>query len=822
MRSISWVALLAYAVTITACSKTVAVAAPISVVVSPRAVTIDAGTSTGFTAVVRGAGESPQVVTWSVLEAGGGFVDGTGQYRAPTSGGVFHVEAASLADPTKTDSGTVTVLEAVAVVISPKPASVTTGGALAFTATVTGTKDGQSRGVTWKVTESGGGKIDGAGKFTAPAAPGTFHVVASSIPEPAKSDTSTVTVTPQPFGVVVSPGVGLAVNGGTLAFSALVTGLAAGQSDAVTWSVRESGCGTVDASGGYSAPDAAGTCHVVATSALDAARSDAATVYVSATPLLPADRLTSWNPGLSAIGGIPARGSIFKTLQPSGGDDTAQVQAALDECPANQVVLLSPGTFKVSGDGLAISHSNVVLRGAGPAATRITRTDKAPFPIVIVGNRWSSDKYLPPLNLAADGLKGARSITLASAPTPPLTPGEVVHLDQLTDPAITHWGDHSPPGDPSRGWFSRPDRPVSQNLEVSSADGTKVTFATPLHISFQKSFAAQLSRYGETAVLPATRLSGVEDLYVENGKGGDGGGNIHLFVCAYCWVKNVEAAHSLGTSVNLDACFRSEVRDSFFHTSDNPSPGGDGYLIGVNSGSADNLIENNISWNGNKVMVMRASGGGNVVAYNYMEDGWGAGYPTIPEVGLNASHMTTAHYELFEGNQSFNFDGDDFWGNAVYITAFRNHLTGQRRSIAPLTLTDAIQRRVVGVPNHHWWYSFVGNVLGYAGQTPYPMAAFVYEAKSGANDPVSMWRIAWDNPVQDASVVSTLLRQGNFDFVSNAIHWDTGEKSMPPSLYLKSKPGFFGTRSWPWVTPENAAAPVATLPARARFDALSR
>ena len=46
--------------------------------------------------------------------------------------------------------------------------------------------------------------------------------------------------------------------------------------------------------------------------------------------------------------------------------------------------------------------------------------------------------------------------------------------------------------------------------------------------------------------------------------------------------------------------------------------------------------------------------------------------------------MTTPNYELFEGNQSFNFDGDYTWGNAVYITVFRNHLTGMRRAASPL------------------------------------------------------------------------------------------------------------------------------------------
>jgi hypothetical protein len=304
-------------------------------------------------------------------------------------------------------------------------------------------------------------------------------------------------------------------------------------------------------------------------------------------------------------------------------------------------------------------------------------------------------------------------------------------------------------------------------------------------------------------------------------------------VCAYCWVKNVESAHSLGTSINLAGCFRCEVRDSYIHTSDNPSPGGDGYLIGLNWGSADNLVENNIVWNGNKMIVMRATGGGNVIAYNYMEDGYGSPYPTIVEVGLNASHMTTAHMELFEGNESFNFDSDDYWGNAVYITVFRNHFTALRRSMAGLGLTDSYNRRAIGLTKWSRWYSFVGNVLGTAGQTLVaPQTQFAYEAmpglgsRSGFDDEkyAYMWKLGYtgedSSAPQDEQVIATIIRHGNFDYVTNSVVWDPGntDHDLPASLYLTSKPAFFGSNAWPWVDPTGATK-LYTLPARARFDA---
>ena len=543
------------------------------------------------------------------------------------------------------------------------------------------------------------------------------------------------------------------------------------------------------------------------------------------TEMVPAERRTTWNPGLNAVGGIPSRTTICATLSPSGGDDTAAIQAALDNCPANQVVKLNTGDFRISGGGLEINRSNIVLRGSGPTATRLLKTDQAQtngLSVIVIGNRWSADKFMTgSINLSANGVKGSRAVTLASTPGPALAVGEIVLLDQVTNPSLSWWG-NCPSGDACRGWFSRNDRPISQVLEVESAGGNQVTFTTPLHIDFLTAYTAQLSRYGEDwkGLVPATRRSGVEDLYVEKG----GGGNIALEVCAYCWVKAVESAHSIGPSASLSGCFRSVVRDSYIHTSDDPNPGGGGYLLAVDMGSADNLIENNIVMSGNKVMVMRASGGGNVIGYNYMEDSYGADYPTIVETGINAAHMTTAHMELFEGNQSFNFDADATWGNQIYITVLRNQLTGKRRSVPPLNLIDIDNRRAIGLTINSWWYTFLGNVLGYAGMTPRPArAAFIYEWTGDWNAGVPMWQLGYDGQnwgtTPDAKVVATTIRHGNFDYVTNTTVWDPGiaDHNLPLSLYLTSKPAFFGAHPWPWVDPTGATK-TDTLPARARFD----
>ena len=124
------------------------------------------------------------------------------------------------------------------------------------------------------------------------------------------------------------------------------------------------------------------------------------------------------------------------------------------------------------------------------------------------------------------------------------------------------------------------------------------------------------------------------------------------------------------------------------------------------------LIENNILIDVNKVMVFRSSGAGSVVAYNYADDGWIYGTEGWVEVGLNASHMAGPHHVLFEGNYGFNADSDYTHGNAIYLTFFRNWLSGQRRDF-----TDIGNVRTVGLAYGSWWDLFVGNILGRPGKT---------------------------------------------------------------------------------------------------------
>jgi hypothetical protein len=570
-----------------------------------------------------------------------------------------------------------------------------------------------------------------------------------------------------------------------------------------------------------------------------------------AAGIIPADRRTTWNPGLNAVGGIPNRTTIYQTLPPRGGalDDTAVIQRALDTCPRGQVVKLSPGTFNINGSGLHFRRSECTLRGSGTGTvgsgdggTRLIKSDRATnrsYAVLYVGN---APEFASSINLAADAIKGTNSLTLASSPR--IAVGEIVLIDQVTDndPRVWWGPQHNPPGGGSRRWFARQDRSLTQMMEVTAVNANTVTFSTPFHITFKVEYAAQLSRY----VNPPLHQTGIEDLYVYGGMGGDGHGNISVVFCAYCWVKNVEAHWSIGTSVGFYGTVRSVLRDSYIHETPDPNPGGGGYLVGLNWGASDNLIENNVMWNGNKNIVMRATGGGNVVAYNYMDDAYGSTYPNLPEAGLNAGHYTTPHMELLEGNYSHNYKGDSFWGNSIYITVFRNHLSGLRAARPPMDkykhgaypYMDLQGRTAVDIQAHSDYTNLVGNVLGFRGQSllsynqdgySYAQTEWSYETvgRFPKNGEVTMWSIGSQQAggwTWVPTTYQTQLREGNWDWVTRSQRWhgiggaagSGTPQAIPDSLYLKGKPAFFGSNPWPWVNPSNGT--VGTLPAKACFE----
>ena len=131
----------------------------------------------------------------------------------------------------------------ISVIASPRSVTLGTGKKMTFSAVVYGLTATQTPAVHWSVRETGGGTVDGTGVYTAPATPGTFHVVATSLAAPTNSDVATVAVVPDTpsIAVAVTPKNASVMAGSTVRFTAAVTGTTGSQSAAVTWSVAFTG-----------------------------------------------------------------------------------------------------------------------------------------------------------------------------------------------------------------------------------------------------------------------------------------------------------------------------------------------------------------------------------------------------------------------------------------------------------------------------------------------------------------------------------------------------------------------------------------------------
>jgi hypothetical protein len=557
----------------------------------------------------------------------------------------------------------------------------------------------------------------------------------------------------------------------------------------------------------------------------------------SATSIISPERRTSWNPGIP--GGIPAVNTIHTIISAATyGSGTADATGALNSAiraageaaarsSTRQVVYLPAGTYRTTGP-ILLDRSNVVLRGAGAALTRIVLDTTDEVPAVRIGIFWP-DYHEGGVNVVNGVPKGATSIKVENGNG--FQVGDVIQIDQLDDTSYVLLGDgtffkRGPSGSPpSPAGY----RSVGQQLEVASKSGNVLGLSGPTHVAFSPAFDAEVFK---TATVRSgewgTRYVGLEELYVTGGNND----NITLLNTAYCWVKNVESdgdpagigrRGTVGHHISLDRAYRCEVRGSYVHHARYINPGGGAYGITLRSQSSDNLVEDNVVYKLNKPIVMIASGGGNVVAYNYADEGIIAYRPDWQENTIDAGHTSFPHHELFEGNWTPNIGCDTTHGNSGWMTFFRNYAPGKNSSGAPWN-----DIRAVGVTGWSRYYNIVGNVLlqpNLANQGHAPIyeststsgnldAAAVYRIGNSA-DPVAGYG-SWD----DGTALRQLYRHGNYDYVTNSVVWDSQnpDHSLPSSLYLTGKPAFFGSMAWPWVDPVGPTK-VATLPAKARFDA---
>jgi hypothetical protein len=554
------------------------------------------------------------------------------------------------------------------------------------------------------------------------------------------------------------------------------------------------------------------------------------TAFAQTQTIIAANRSIDWSQA-GIPGGIPDRTTICATLSP--GATAAQINAAIAACN-NGVVYLNAGTYNLSTGITFAGRDNVTLRGASPTRTiiKVASPDGCSGYYANICVEGSSIGTPPPSsnihNWTAGFGKGATQITLDSASG--VSVGSALVLDQLddaTDPGATAYISCSSSVSQENCPVTRTGRSQQQFVRVVSVSGNQVTISPGLHMpNWRASQQPQVWWWGESA-----EMNGIEDLTLDDTNGTETGGIV--FRNAYTgWVKNIRSLNSNRNHIWLFRTARIEVRDSYFYgnkSSTTLSYGVESYM------TSDSLVINNIFQHVSRPIMMGPASG-SVYAYNYAIDM----YYTTPlgwmNASINGSHDAGVVMNLFEGNIGTGFLMDLYHGTGALPTLFRNRFTGKEPGKAQNT-------SVINVWGYNRLANIVGNVLGTSGYHTKYEDSHVAPGTPGSND-TSIYLLGYTGVDEttplgyDPVAVTTMLRWGNYDYVTGQTQWNAAEipagnpvpstHTLPASMFLSSRPTWWGTMPWPAIGPDvsggdvDPAGHAYRIPAQVCYDMTAR
>jgi Pectate lyase superfamily protein len=524
--------------------------------------------------------------------------------------------------------------------------------------------------------------------------------------------------------------------------------------------------------------------------------------------IIPANRMIPWSRAIVGVPkGIPGRTTIFAdvTKRPYNADNTgasdasAAIQAAINACPANQVVYIPAGTYKVGGLRFQPAQNNITLRGAGES-TVLVSTQSGGQSLILVGG--DTDEQAP-ISITSPPAQGGTQMTLSSASG--LGVGWIGYINENNDNTLV-WDGGGHEG------------VMQQVVRITAIKGDVISFAPASYLNWNSSLSPRFHHMAGYQV----QGIGLENFTIDSSNA-KSTSVISFDQCYGCWlsgIKSVKASNFHFWAVQSLQC---EIRECTAWDSQRHSANGGGVVLQAKCSGF--LVEDNIIYRTFPGVQVNSGSGGNVFSYNYMRDNYtdsklmGASY--------ECCHYPHCMMDLYEGNVGSQFQHDGWGGSGSHMTLFRNYFYGTNEE----GLTQA--SKCIDIGRWGQYFNVVGNVLGtegvsaeYSETTPnYPYTtAVIYRLgyPNGGNNyytsglfvpPSTDYAAALDTRVQ-----STILRHGNYDYVTKSTVWDPSisDQTLPASLYLTSKPAWFGNLGWPPIGPDKT--PMAgTIPAEARF-----
>ncbi|MDD5195587.1 MAG: glycosyl hydrolase family 28-related protein [Candidatus Omnitrophica bacterium] len=537
-------------------------------------------------------------------------------------------------------------------------------------------------------------------------------------------------------------------------------------------------------------------------------KSDYSNVVKVTTPepaqdIIPQERRINWDAGIP--GGIPDY-PVGVTVDSSYGDGIADaapaIQEAINTCPKGRAVYLPPGVYKINST--INMKDNIALRGAGSRQTIILLGMNTE--ILIRGSYVypAPEKGIP---IVSGYTKGSTEITVGNASG--LAENDYILISQLNDGVLVdNLGVSGVLLDELNGGKSD-NRSLGQMVKVASVNGNHLTIEPALYLSFSAGLYPEFVKQFKSLKTGV----GIEELCLrktdESGKA-----NINMDGAAYCWVKNIESEYCAREHVELKNCFRCEIRDSYFHH----GPIFTKYYLPNQAygicmeGTYACLVENNIFYHLLAPMMSGARSCGNIWGYNYSKEGcyyqpnW-----LSTDLAVHAPHCAM---NLFEGNIGQKSKSDFIWGSSSHNTYFRNLLSGMEAATYCANYPFEFDRK-------NTFMNTIGNVLGVEGFRGH----YELENRRHHLTDKAIYRLGYDSDGttknNDPNVKATLIRHGNFDYVSKSTIWDRDITSqvLPASLYLNLKPSWWRNLPWPSIGPD--CNPMSgTNPAKERFEAM--
>jgi hypothetical protein len=572
---------------------------------------------------------------------------------------------------------------------------------------------------------------------------------------------------------------------------------------------------------------------------------------------LDSSRATDWTGVGFAIPNYTASCATQPTLKANDSSAAASnataIQNALGSCDAtHNVVNIPAGTYYVTGI-VYPPQGHQVLRGAGPILTKLIPTAGNSCAggttdgvcMIAADTTYNGSTSVMPggtqqCSWTAGYAKGATTITLSNCGGAPPVNHSVI-LTQANDTSenggvficdgnTAGCSYETTTGGNNDGQFINgvdySEQQVAYVTGATSLGGGSYSVTISPGVYFTNVRSSQTPRAWWPGMV---QNDGLEDLSIDGATMSSGAptnfGNIGMYSCYQCWVKNVRSLNAGRHHIEAYQSDQDVIRDSYIFG----SLGSHSQSYAVEFEEASGLLVENNIFQQVTTPIMFGAGTGNVIGYNFSIN---SNYLDPYVQQAYTSHNAGNNFNLFEGNDFLGIAADDAWGTSTQNTYFRNMLYGWQsgKSENLIPIVSRSNNRV---------YNVVGNVLGQPGyHTGYETYATSTSTIVGGPESVGIYSLGLagqdtcteNSVVCDPLVRSTLMRWGNYDTVHDAVRWDATEASpaavpyvsanftashfsslahtLPASLYQSSKPAWWGNGPWPSTGPDVSSGNV--------------